>query len=212
MAPVPTVSDWRMVGARIYDWMYRIRAPWDSVGVRRSLRALVETGVIDPESYPRTLDLGCGTGANVVYLAKQGFDSHGVDFSEVAIRKARRRAAEADVQVNLVVGDLTAPTIEGIEGPYDFLVDFGTLDDLRGEARKKMTETVTRLSRPGSRYLEYCFYGPTEELPRFSFSGISRLSHIAPGELEELYGEDWDVAILAEDTELRVATFLLTRR
>lgn len=201
-----------MVRAWVYDLMYRIRAPWDSVGVRRSLRALVETAVIDPRSYPRTLDLGCGTGANVVYLAKQGFESHGVDFSEVAIRKARGRAAEAGVDVNLVVGDLTASSIQGIEGPYDFLLDFGTLDDLKGAAREMMAATVTRLSRPGSKYLEYCFYGQTEELPLISFSGTSRLSHIEPGELEQLYGEHWDTEMLSEDPERRVATFLLTRR
>lgn len=192
--------------------MYRIWAPWDSIGVRRGLRTLVETGVIHPGAYPRTIDLGCGTGANVVYLAKQGFESHGVDFSEVAIAKARRRAEEAGVEANLVVGDLTAPSIDGIEGPYDFLVDFGTLDDLRGEVREKMAATITRLSRPGSKYLEYCFYGVTEELPRFSFRGTSRFSHIAPGELEDLFGESWDIEKLSEDTEWRVATFLLTRR
>lgn len=201
-----------MVGAKIYDWLYRIWAPWDSLGVRRSLRALVESGAVDPRTYPRTLDLGCGTGANVVYLAKQGFDSHGVDFSRVAIDKAKRRATEAAVEVNLVVGDLTADSIEGIEGPYDLLLDFGTLDDLRGDAREKMAATVTRLARPGTKYLEYCFYGPTEELPWFSFSGTSRLSHVAPGELDQLYGADWDVAKLSEDKESRLATFLLTRR
>lgn len=201
-----------MIKARAYDWMYRIWAPWDSIGVRRSLRTLVETGVIHPGAYPRTIDLGCGTGANVVYLAKQGFESHGVDFSEVAIAKARRRAEEATVEANLVVGDLTAPSIDGIEGPYDFLIDFGTLDDLRGDARERMAATITRLSRPGSKYLEYCFYGVTEELPRFSFRGTSKLSHIAPGELETLFAERWDVEKLSEDTEWRVATFLLTRR
>lgn len=201
-----------MIKAKAYDWMYRIWAPWDSVGVRRGLRTLVESGAVHPGAYPRTIDLGCGTGANVVYLAKQGFESHGVDFSEVAIAKARRRAEEAGVEANLVVGDLTAPSIDGIEGPYDFLIDFGTLDDLRGEAREKMAATITRLSRPGSRYLEYCFYGATEELPRFSFKGTSRFSHIAPGELDELFGGSWDIEKLSEDAEWRVATFLLTRR
>lgn len=198
--------------AWIYDLMYRTRAPWDSIGVRPSLRALVEAGMITSDAYPRTIDLGCGTGANVVYLAKQGFESHGVDFSDVAIRKARHRATEAGVQAHLVVGDLTADEIAGLEGSYDFLMDFGTLDDLRGEAREKMAATVTRLSRPGSRFLEFCFYGSREELPWFSFRGTSRFSHVAPGELEELFGANWDVELLAEDSEWRVATFLLTRR
>jgi 2-polyprenyl-3-methyl-5-hydroxy-6-metoxy-1,4-benzoquinol methylase len=36
----------------------------------------------------RALDIGCGTGTNVLYLAEKGFDVCGVDISKVAIRKA----------------------------------------------------------------------------------------------------------------------------
>lgn len=201
-----------MVGKRAYNWMYRFWAPWDKVGVRRDLISVLEQRSITPAAYPRAVDLGCGTGANVVHLQQQGFDAYGIDFSEVAITKARARAAAAGVEPTFVVGDLTAPAIDGIEGPFDFLVDFGTLDDLNGEARRAMAATVTRLSRPGSLFLEYCFYGVTEELPRISFSGTSRMSHIAPGELEELLGDDWAVEEFAHYEDWRTAVFLLTRR
>ena len=67
-------------------------------------------------------------------LAEVGFDSWGVDFSSVALGKARERADEAGVECTLVKGDLTADLIVGVEGPFDFLVDFGTLDDLKGRA------------------------------------------------------------------------------
>ena len=172
-----------MVKSVIYDWMYRTWAPWDSVGFRRDLVDFISDRDITADRFPRTVDLGCGTGANVVYLAQQGHDSWGVDFSPVAIMKAEERAASAEVSPNFVVGDLTAGSIDDLEGPFDLLIDFGTLDDLKGEARKAMADTVTRLSRPGSIFLEYCFYGVTEELPWISFKGTSRMSHIAPGEL-----------------------------
>ncbi|MGA7270912.1 MAG: class I SAM-dependent methyltransferase [Acidimicrobiia bacterium] len=199
-----------MVGSAAYDWMYRIWAPWDKVGVRQDLRDLLDRGDVDSERYPRSIDLGCGTGANVVYLAGKGFESHGVDFSEVAIAKATRRAEASAVEATLVVGDLTAPSIPGIEGPFDFLVDFGTLDDLRGEKRRAMAATITRLSRPGSKFLEFCFYGVTNELPRFSFKGTSRMSHVAPGELEDLFPE-WSMEPFSSNPEWRIACFLLTR-
>ncbi len=64
-----------------YDLMYRSWAPWDAVGVRPDLRRLVDTGRVTSRSHPHAVDLGCGTGANVVYLAQQGFASTGVDFS-----------------------------------------------------------------------------------------------------------------------------------
>ena len=201
-----------MVKASVYDWMYRIWAPWDSVGVRKDLIDLLEAGEVDPDRYPRSIDLGCGTGANVVYLARQGFDAWGVDFSEVAIRKAEQRAAGSDAQAHFIVGDLTGESIPGVEGLFDFLTDFGTLDDLRGDARLAMAGTITRLARPGAKFLEYCFYGETEQLPRFSFKGTSKLSHIAPGELERLFGADWDIESFAEYPEWKTAAFLLTRR
>lgn len=201
-----------MVGAAVYDWMYRIWAPWDAVGVRADLIDLVESGAVAPDRYGRAIDLGCGTGANVGYLAGLGFDAWGVDFSEVAIRKARKRAARTGVEAHFVVADLTSDSIPGVDGPFDLLIDFGTLDDLRGSDRLAMARTVTRLSRPGSQFLAFCFYGATEELPMISFKGTSRLSHIAPGEMEELFGADWAVETFANHEAYRSRTFLLTRR
>jgi len=201
-----------MVKSVIYDWMYRTWAPWDSVGFRQDLVDFISDRDITADRFPRTVDLGCGTGANVVYLAQQGHDSWGVDFSPVAIMKAEERAASAEVSPNFVVGDLTAGSIDDLEGPFDLLIDFGTLDDLKGEARKAMADTVTRLSRPGSIFLEYCFYGVTEELPWISFKGTSRMSHIAPGELEALFGDEWDVNLFREHSDWRIAIFELNRR
>ncbi len=201
-----------MVGAAVYDWMYRIWAPWDAVGVRTDLIDFLESGGVAPDRYPRVIDLGCGTGANVVHLAGCGFDAWGVDFSAIAIRKANERAARAGVDAHFVVADLTSDSIPGVGGPFDLLIDFGTLDDLRGSDRQAMARTVTRLSRPGSQFLAFCFYGATEELPLISFKGTSRLSHIAPGEMEELFGADWAVETFADHEAYRSRTFLLTRR
>lgn len=200
-----------MVGAAVYDWMYRIWAPWDAVGVRADLIDLLQSGAVSPKEYPRAIDLGCGTGANVVHLAGLGFDAWGVDFSEIAIRKARERAARAGVDSHFVVADLTSDSIPGVDGAFDLLIDFGTLDDLRGSDRQAMAGTVTRLSRPGSKFLEFCFYGATEELPAFSFKGTSRMSHIAPGEIEEMFGADWTVETFADHEAYKTRTFLLTR-
>lgn len=201
-----------MVGAAVYDWMYRLWAPWDSVGVRKDLIALLEQGSVAATTHPRAIDLGCGTGANVVHLAGLGFDAWGIDFSEVAIEKARRRAEHAGVDAHFVVGDLTAETVPGVSGSFDLLLDFGTLDDLRGESRRAMARTATKLAAPHGKLLLFCFYGVTEELPLISFSGTSRMSHIAPGEMEDLFGDAWEIATFAADDQRRIRTFLLSLR
>jgi len=54
----------------LYDLLYRVGAPWDGPP-RPELVTLVERGVLTPAHLPpgRAIDLGCGTGANIVYLA-----------------------------------------------------------------------------------------------------------------------------------------------
>lgn len=200
-----------MVGSRAYDFMYRVWAPWDSVGVRSELKTVLDRGLVSVRTHPRAIDLGCGTGSNVVHLAGLGFDAHGVDFSSVALDKARARAAETRVTCTFVLGDLTVETIPEVKGAFDLLLDFGTLDDLRGEARQRMALTIERLARPGSVLIEWCFYGAANQLPLMSFTGPSRLTgSIEPGELEAMFGERWDIDELRSDPEHRVACFVLT--
>lgn len=205
-----------MVGRRVYDLMYRWWAPWDAVGVRGELREFLDAGRVDPQRHPRAIDLGCGTGANAVFLAERGFDAVGVDFSPVAIGLARERATTAGVadRCQFVVGDLTADAIPGIAGPFDLLVDFGTLDDLDGDGRRAMADMVGRLSRPGSVFLLWCFHARTSELPLLSFRGPSRLAPgVEPGEEVELFGDRFEIepGPRARTTNL-AACFVLTRR
>jgi SAM-dependent methyltransferase len=54
----------------------------------------------------RALDLACGEGRNAVWLAERGWKVVGVDFSEVAISKARARVERDGVEVELVAADL----------------------------------------------------------------------------------------------------------
>ena len=54
----------------------------------------------------RALDLACGEGRNAVWLARQGWTVTGVDFSAVALEKARRLAEASAVNAEWVAADL----------------------------------------------------------------------------------------------------------
>ncbi len=136
-----------MPGSWLYDVIYRFGAPWE-IGVRGELRELVASGRLAPAPGERAIDLGCGTGANTVFLAQSAWRTVGVDFSSVALRKSEWRAQEAGVDVTFVKGDVTADTIPGAEGPFGLLLDYGTLDDLRGDARQRMAALMTRRAAP----------------------------------------------------------------
>lgn len=54
----------------------------------------------------RALDLACGEGRNAVWLAARGWRVTGVDFSEVALEKARKLAEAGGVDGDWIAGDL----------------------------------------------------------------------------------------------------------
>jgi SAM-dependent methyltransferase len=200
-----------------YDLMYRWRAPWE-MGPRLELVALVESGRVTPELLApgRAVDLGCGAGANAVFLARAGFDVVGIDFSPVALRKAQRAALAAGVseRLRLVCADLTAPSLPGVEGPFDLLVDYGTLDDLAPTDRRAMASAIIRLARPGSIFVLHAFYATRADLPRISLTGPSKLVPVLePGEEVELFGDAFEIERLPEPRpEHRTAAFVMTRR
>jgi 2-polyprenyl-3-methyl-5-hydroxy-6-metoxy-1,4-benzoquinol methylase len=55
----------------------------------------------------RALDLACGAGRNAIWLAERGWSVTGVDYSEVGLAEARRRASERGVDVEWILADLT---------------------------------------------------------------------------------------------------------
>ena len=127
-----------------------------------------DTGVAPPElerfvaSHPpgRALDLGCGTGTNVVYLARHGWDTVGIDFAGRAIAKARRRARDAGVSAKFLVDDVTRLEVAG---PFDLALDLGCLHAIPVAGRAGYAAGLARVVRPGGTYLLYAFApdGPT---------------------------------------------------
>lgn len=82
-------------------WNERYAAhPWSSEPDAN----LVE--LVEPLAPGRALDLGCGTGRNAVWLARQGWRVTGVDASSVGLAQAQSRAQEGATSLTLVEADL----------------------------------------------------------------------------------------------------------
>jgi SAM-dependent methyltransferase len=62
---------------------------------------------VDGMAPGHALDLGCGEGRNAIWLASQGWDVIGVDFSRVGLDKAHRLAAQRHLAVEWVLADVT---------------------------------------------------------------------------------------------------------
>lgn len=81
---------------------------------RPNAQLVAETADLAPG---RALDAGCGEGADAMWLAGQGWRVTAVDFSEVALGRARERSAGLDVEWRRA--DLTTWTPE--PGAYDLV-------------------------------------------------------------------------------------------
>ncbi|MEM7355794.1 MAG: class I SAM-dependent methyltransferase [Acidobacteriota bacterium] len=75
----------------------------------------------------RILEIGCGPGANIWYLAREGFDAYGIDGSPTAIGKAQAYLQSEGLKGHLTVGDVSDLKQIYSESHFDAVVDVGCL-------------------------------------------------------------------------------------
>ncbi|HEY4620152.1 MAG TPA: class I SAM-dependent methyltransferase [Gaiellaceae bacterium] len=95
----------------------------------------------------RALDLACGEGRNAIWLAELGWRTTGVDFSQVAIAKARERASQASLDVEFVCADLL--DYEPERDAYDLVLLF-YLQLPRDELRLVLERAASALAAGGT--------------------------------------------------------------
>jgi cyclopropane fatty-acyl-phospholipid synthase-like methyltransferase len=133
-------------------WYFR-QPPWD-------------TGISPPELLEfiqnnkpgRAIDIGCGTGTNVITLARAGWDVTGVDFAPRAIQLARQRIKQSGMRAQVTVNDATR--LRGVTGPFDFALDLGCFHGISIDGRKKYLHELDRILAPKGRWLLYAFLNP----------------------------------------------------
>ncbi len=135
-----------------FDWLYLIgKAVWD-------------TGVSPPElleylsthSPGRALDLGCGTGTNVVTMAKAGWQVCGVDFSRLAIALAHKKLDQHGLKAELWVESVTE--LHYTVPRFDLILDIGCFHQLGNRDRDQFFDHIQRLLKEGGDYLLYAHY------------------------------------------------------
>ena len=174
------------------------RPPWDTGITPPEVVALIEGGL--PPG--RALDLGCGTGTNSLYLARHGWEVTGVDFVARAIQQARRKAREAEVRVDLHLGEVT--DLSWLAPPFHFALDVGCFHSLARAGREAYAKNLRRLLAPGALLLMYAFLNePSGELP--PGPGLPR------SEILEVFESHFTLAKVEEGTGRPSAWFTFQR-
>jgi len=140
-----------MLRRLIFNFWYFRKPPWDS-GI--SPPELIE--FIQNHSAGKAIDLGCGTGTNIITLAQAGWQVTGVDFAPRAIRMAKGKLKRENIKADLHVGDVTK--LDYITGPFDLVLDIGCFHSLSEKGKLDYLEQLDRFIPPKGFWLMYGFF------------------------------------------------------
>jgi len=99
------------------DWDERYASHDEGLWSGRANGVLV--GELAGSSPGRALEVGCGEGADAIWLAGAGWEVTGVDVSEVALERAAIAGRDAGVTVQWVCADVSA--MPSASGGYDLV-------------------------------------------------------------------------------------------
>lgn len=168
----------------------------------------------------RAIELGCGKGRNVIWLADQGLEMvSGIDFSPAAIKEAQKRAIEAGVKdkTDFRMQDATKKWPYK-DGEFDLVIDcFATTDIESAEGRKSAVEEMRRVLRPGGLALAYVMSSEdeyhAEMIEKYPAHEKNAFLHPTTGKYERAYSREElldlysGFNVLVEERVPKVATF-----
>jgi SAM-dependent methyltransferase len=135
----------------VFEEMYKGVPPWDIVGAQGEIVRLAEAGEIRSP----VLDVGCGTGENVLYLAGLGHDVVGIDIVPTAIDKAMRKLEERSLTAEFLVWD--ALKLHGLGRKFNTVIDSGFFHTLSDQERPDFVRELALVLNPGGTYFMMCF-------------------------------------------------------
>lgn len=106
---------------------------------------------LDLKGSERVLELGCGNGVLMTYLAKslgKGGSATGVDTSSYMTERARKRLAPFS-NTEILRGDIR--TLELKPGSFDLVIFIHVLHDIAPQERQDIMDALSRLLVPGGR-------------------------------------------------------------
>ena len=122
----------------------------------------------------RVLDLGCGCGRHLIMLAREGYDTYGLDISKMAIAFAQQWLEREGLEADLRVG--SAASLPWEEGSFDLVISHGVLDHMCWEDARQATKEVARVLKPqGLFYVSLVStresgYGQGQQIDQYTYS------------------------------------------
>jgi SAM-dependent methyltransferase len=139
----------------------------------------------------RALDVGCGEGADAIWLARRGWRVTAIDISDVALGRARAAAERAGASVEWVCGDalevpLSARSFDLVSMQYPALPK---------SAGEPAVQTLLGAVRPGGLLLAVYHDLGDEHREHMKARGVDPADYVGLDDLRRLLGDDFTVEL-----------------
>jgi SAM-dependent methyltransferase len=170
-----------------WDARYRERdgAMWSG---RPNGRLVAEVTALTPG---RALDVGCGEGADAIWLAQHGWTVTAIDVSDVAVGRAREAAEQVGATVEWVCGDALETPFPA--GSFDLVsMQYPALPRAAGETAVR---TLLGRVRAGGLLLAVYHDLDHEHHEHMKSQGFDPADYIGADDLAGLLGDDFTVEL-----------------
>jgi SAM-dependent methyltransferase len=139
----------------------------------------------------RALDVGCGEGADAIWLARSGWTVTAIDISDVAVNRAREAAGLAGAVVGWVCGDALQTPFPA--GSFDLVsMQYPALPKAAGEAAlRALLDTV----RPGGLLLAVYHDFSDEHREHMKSRGVDPADYVDADDLARLLGGEFTIEL-----------------
>ncbi len=99
-------------------------------------------------NFRKILDLGCGTGRHVIFLARKGFKVSGIDIAEQGIKITKEWLKSEKLQADLNIGSIYNK-LPYKNNSFDAVISTNTIHHGKIENIRKSVREISRVLKPG---------------------------------------------------------------
>ncbi len=101
----------------------------------------------------KVLELGCGSGANLWMIAKEGFDTYGIDLAPTSIDLCKQMLASYGVKAHVSVGNMKHPNFRSAF--FDAIVDVVSVQHTNVKGHQEAYDNIFRCLKKGGRFFSW---------------------------------------------------------
>jgi len=164
----------------------------------------------------KILEVGCGSGANVWYLAREGFSVYGIDGSKTAVKMCVERLKKEGLKAKIETRDIS--TLPYPSEYFDIVIDIASIQHNTPNQIKKILVEIYRVLKVGGSFFsltrsakDYLFghgrkiaENTFTDIPLGNAKGVGKIHFFTVPEIKELLAKTGFKEFSVEFTERTV--------